>query len=47
MNWQELKAAIAAYIESFMESFQQQNQPVLRPIPIEQRRPEHRRQYPD
>lgn len=42
MNWQELKAEVMAFIESLKEAFQP-DQPALRPIPVERRRPDERR----
>lgn len=43
MMWQEMKAAVVEFLESAMEYFQQQNQPVMRPIPVETKRPEEQR----
>lgn len=45
MNLQEIKASLAAFFQSFAMPFLQQNQPELKPIPVqvETRRPEQRR----
>jgi len=45
MNWQEIKTSLAAFFQSFALPFVQQNEPELKPIPIqvEARRPEQRR----
>jgi len=43
MSWQEMKMAMVEFMESLRASLQQQNQPVLRPIPVENKRPEQER----
>jgi hypothetical protein len=45
MNWQEIKASVAAFFHSFAQQFMQQEQPQLKPIPIQvdHRHPEQRR----
>lgn len=38
MNWQEIKASLTEFFQSFAMPFMQQNQPELKPIPVEVRR---------
>ena len=45
MKWTEVKQALVEFFRSFAEAFQQQPQPQLKPIPVEnrpQRRPSDR-----
>lgn len=50
MNWQEIKASLTAFFQTFAMPFLQQNEPELKPIPIQvrsgqvdPRRPDYRR----
>ncbi|MCP5016622.1 hypothetical protein [Ketobacter alkanivorans] len=37
MNWQEIKTSLTAFFQSFAMPFLQQNEPELKPIPIQVR----------
>lgn len=45
MNWQEIKASLTAFLQSFALPFMQQNEPELRPIPIKQEPRVDQRRY--